>query len=52
MRYESKHFQYPAPPQLPDFRVDGSEAFESVGTDLAGPLCIKRTPGEKETHKV
>ena len=52
MRYESKHYQYPAPPQLPDFRVQGSEAFESVGTDLAGPLFTKYTPGEKETHKV
>ena len=52
MRFESKHYQYPVPPQLPDFRVEGSEAFESVGTDLAGPLYIKRTPGEKETHKV
>ena len=52
MRYESKHYQYPAPPQLPDFRVEGSEALESVGTDLAGPLFMERTPGEKETHKV
>ena len=52
MRFESKQYQYPAPPQLPDFRVEGSEAFESVGTDLAGPLFTKRTPGEKETHKV
>ena len=23
MRYESKHYQYLAPPQLPDFRVEG-----------------------------
>ena len=52
MRYESKHYQYPAPPQLSDFRVEGSEAFESVGTDLAGPLLTEYTPGEKETHKV
>ena len=52
MRYGSKHYQYPAPPQLPDFRVEGSEAFESVGTDLAGPLFTKHTSGDKETHKV
>ena len=52
MRFESKHYQYPALHQLLDFRVEGSEAFESVGTDLAGPLFTKRTPGEKETHKV
>ena len=49
--YESKHYLYPAPPQLPDFRVQGSEAFESVGIDLVSPLFTKYTLGE-ETHKV
>ena len=52
MRYESKHYQYPAPPQLPDFRVEGSEAFESVRANLADPFFTKYTPGEKETHKI
>lgn len=50
--HESKHYQYQTPPELTDFRVEGSEAFESVGTDLAGPSFTNYTPGERETHKV
>ena len=48
IRFESKHYQYPAPPYLPDIRVVGSEAFESVWTDLACPSYTKHTSGKKE----
>ena len=34
-RFESLLYQYPAPLHLPDFRVQGTETFSSVGTDLA-----------------
>ena len=51
-RFESLPYQYPVPPHLPDFRVEGTEAFSSVGTDLAGPLYIRHSLKDTNTHKV
>ena len=42
-RFESLPCQYPTPLHLPDFRVQGTDAFSSAGTDLAGPLYIRCT---------
>ena len=51
-RFESLPYKYPAPPHLPEFRVEEGEAFSSVGTDLAGPLYIRNSLKDTNTHKV
>ena len=51
-RFESQPYKYPVPPHLPDFRVEGTEAFTSVGTDLVGPLYVRYSRNDKTYHKV
>ena len=51
-RFESLPYKYPTPPHLPEFRVDKGEAFSSVGTDLAGPLYVRNSQKDTNTHKV
>ena len=40
------------PPHLPDLYVEGTEAFSSIGTDLAGSLYIRHSLKDTNTHKV
>ena len=51
-RFESLPYKYPTPPHLPEFRVQEGEAFSSVGTDLAGPLYVRNSLKDMNTHKV
>ena len=51
-RFESLPYKYPTPPHLPEFRVEEGEAFSSVGTDLAGPLYVRNSLKDTNTHKV
>ena len=37
---------------LLEFRVEEKEAFSSVGTDLAGPLYVRDSLKDMNTHKV
>ena len=50
--FESLPYQYPVLPHLPDFRVEGTEAFLIIGTDLAGPLYMRHSLKYTNTHKV
>ena len=50
-RYEGKPHHYPAPPPLPEFRVNEALPFSSTGVDFAGPLYIK-THGLVKSKKV
>ena len=45
-------YKYPAPPHLPEFRVEEREAFSSVGTHLAGPLYVRNSLRDTNIHKV
>ena len=51
-RFEGKPHSYPAPPQLPEHRVQGNFAFASIGTDLAGPLFTRFTVKSADIFKV
>ena len=51
-RFESLPYKYPTPPHLPEFRVEEWDAFSSVGTDLAGPLYVRNSLKDTNTHKV
>ena len=51
-RFESLPYKYPTSPHLPEFRVEEGDAFSSVGTDLAGPLYVRNSLKDMNTHKV
>ena len=40
-RYAASSYKPPPPPPLPEFRVQQSMPFSSVGVDYAGPLVVK-----------
>ena len=46
-RLEGKSFNQPATSDLPDFRLQKTLAFTTVGTDYAGPLLVKSEGNSK-----
>ena len=40
-RLDAHPYQLPAPPNLPDFRVEIAPAFTNVGTDHVGPIYVQ-----------
>ena len=51
-RLDSPPYQLPAPPNLPEFRVEIAPAFTNVGTDHMGPLYIREIySNSRSLHK-
>ena len=51
-RFESKPLSYPSPPDLPEYRLRDTHAFDAIGIDYAGPVYVKNIYGQsKEMHK-
>lgn len=47
LKFSGKHFEYPAAPDLPDFRCRGDAAFLHVGIDYFGPFYVKGLESNK-----
>ena len=45
-RFEGKPLAYPSSPDLPEFRVRDTHAFDCVGLDYAGPVYVKNIYGD------
>ena len=51
-RLDSQPYQLPAPPNLPDFRVEIAPAFTNIGTDHVGPIYIREIySNNRRLHK-
>ena len=48
-RYDSRKIQYPAPPPLPDERVQLSEPFNVVGVDYTGAIQLQEPDGKEQS---
>ena len=46
-RFQAKAFAAPPPGKLPTDRTEGSEAFEVVGVDFAGPLKYRKSKSQE-----
>ena len=46
-RIEGQHYAIPPTAPLPQFRVEESPAFTSIGIDFAEPLFVRRVAKEK-----
>jgi len=47
-RFEGKPLSYPSAPNLPEFRVRQTHAFDVVGIDYAGPVYVKNIYGDSK----
>ena len=50
-RHERSPFQYPAPPDLPSYRLSDKFAFTYSAVDYAGPLYVNNIYGKLQTFK-
>ena len=49
--HERSPFQYPAPPDLPSYRLSDKSAFTYSAVDYAGPLYVNNIYGKLQTFK-
>ena len=49
-RYQGRVMSAPETADLPEFRVNGSRSFETVGVDFAGPLYLKNKDATSKVY--